>query len=492
MKILVVASECVPFCKTGGLADVIGALPKELRKRRHDVRIMLPKYKSIRAQEFGMKETGEWVRVPIGDRMETADIRTAKTEKGVRAYFINHEGYFGRSGLYRTVAGDYADNAERFGFFCRAVLEACKAMEFRPDVIHCHDWQTGLIPAYLQLHYKTDAFFQHTTTVFTIHNIAYQGVFPKAMMGTLHLPWSEFRPERIEFYDQVSFLKAGLIYSAALSTVSPGYAEEVRTVPAFGRGMEGILQQRAKDFVGILNGLDVDEWNPAKDPFLAKPFDLTGLAGRRDCKAALQQSLKLPLLPDTPLLGMVARLDAQKGIDLLRQVLPHLLERGVQAVILGQGDFAIQRALEELEQLYPKAFRVATDFNDPLAHHIYGGSDLFLMPSRFEPCGLGQLIAMRYGSIPVVADTGGLRDTVIPVRGESGTGFRFEPGSAPAFLAALQEALHYFTDKGFWSRLQRRAMEANFSWDRSAEDYLNLYRRALGRQVRTRDSVRVS
>jgi starch synthase len=492
MKILEVASECVPFCKTGGLADVIGALPKELRKRRHDVRIMLPKYKTIRSQEFGMKETGEWVRVPVGDRMETADIRTTKTEKGIRAYFINHEGYFGRSGLYRTAAGDYADNAERFGFFCRAALEACKAMEFRPDIIHCHDWQTGLIPVFLKLLYKTDAFFQHTATVFTIHNIAYQGIFSKSVLNTLHLPWSEYRPERLEYYDQISYLKAGLIYSTALSTVSPAYAEEVRTAPEFGRGMEGILQQREKDFIGILNGLDVDEWNPAKDPFLAKPFDATNLAGRRDCKTSLQQSLKLPVLPDTPLLGMVARLDPQKGIDLFLQVLPHLLERGVQAVVLGQGDLALQAALEELERLYPKSFRVRSDFNDPLAHHIYGGADIFVMPSRFEPCGLGQLIAMRYGAIPVVADTGGLRDTVTTVRGDSGTGFRFTPDSASALLASLQEALHYFTDKGIWARIQRRAMETGFSWERSADEYLNLFRRALGRQVRTRDSVQIT
>jgi starch synthase len=492
MKILMIASECVPFCKTGGLADVMGALPKELRKRRHDVRIILPKYKTIRSQEFGIKETGESVRVPIHGRLEVADIRAAKTEKGIKVYFVNHEGYFGRTGLYRTSAGDYADNAERFGFFSRAALEACKAMEFRPDIIHCNDWQTGLVPVFLKTQYAADAFFQHTAAVFTIHNISYQGIFPKATVPLLGLPWSEFRMDGLEYYDQLSFLKAGLAYSDLLTTVSPTYAQEVANTVEYGRGMEGILKRRVKEFAGILNGLDTEEWNPAKDPFLAKPFAVNAMAGRKDCKISLQQSLKLPVLPDTPLLGVVARLDAQKGIDLLAQILPALLSRGVQVVVLGQGDLALQSQLEAIEKKYPDGFRIRSDFNDPLAHHIYGGADIFLMPSRFEPCGLGQLIAMRYGAIPVAASTGGLRDTITPVQGDTGTGFLFQSITATGFMAAIQEALHFFTDKMLWAKLQRRAMSSDFSWDRSAQAYLDLYRRALGRQSRQARSLRLS
>jgi starch synthase len=493
MKILFVASECVPFCKTGGLADVVGALPKELRKKRHDIRIMLPKYKAIRGQEFNIKETGEVVRIPIGTRIETGDVRVSKTEKGVPVYFINHEGYFGRSGLYRSSEGDYPDNAERFGFFSRAVLEACKAINFRPDVIHCHDWQTGLVPAFLRVHYATDAFFQHTATVFTIHNIAYQGVFPKDILPALGFTWSEFTMDKMEFYDHVSFLKAGLTYADKLTTVSPTYARQIQNAPEFGRGMEGTLRARARDLDGILNGLDLDEWNPAQDPFLAKPYHIDSREGRKDCKASLQQHLKLTKSPRTPLLGLVARLDQQKGIDLLAQIVPELMEQGVQIVILGQGDPVLLERMERFEQQYPRAFRIRSDFNEPLAHHIYGGSDVFLMPSRFEPCGLGQLIAMRYGSIPVVMNTGGLSDTVIPIGpNDTGTGFVFYETTAQALHTSIRQALKMYTDETAWNRLQTRAMQTHFSWEESAQRYVDTYRRALGRGGKSRRSIKIS
>jgi starch synthase len=491
MKILFAASECVPFCKTGGLADVIGALPKELRKKRHDVRIILPKYKTIRSQEFGIKETGETIRVPLGDTWETADIRIAKTEKGIKVYFINHEGFFSRAGLYGAAGGDYADNAERFIFFSRGVLEACKAMEFRPDIIHIHDWQTGLIPAYLKTVYKTDSFFQHTKTVLTIHNLAYQGTFHKSIVPIAGFHWGDFKPDRLEYHDQLSFLKAGLAYAERLSTVSPTYAQEIQSSPEFGRGLEGLLRYRSSDLVGILNGLDLEEWDPAKDPFLPKAYDAQTLAARRDCKIHLQKSLKLPVAAEKPLLSMVTRLDWQKGVDLLAGIVPDLMSRQVQLVILGQGDLRLQNSLERYQRQYPDAVRVITDFNDPLAHHLYAGSDLFLMPSRYEPCGLGQMIAMRYGSIPIVAATGGLRDTVWPVNGrDTGTGFLFQPANAKAFLGSILEALHWFSDKGVWAALQRRAMTADFSWENSAQAYLELYRLALGQTTRTRAGIK--
>lgn len=483
MKILFVASECVPFCKTGGLADVVGALPKELRKRRHDVRIMLPKYKSVRGQEFGLKETGEWVRVQVGDRWEAADIRTAKTDKGVRVYFINHEGYFGRSGgLYGWPGQEYGDNAERFSFFCRAALEACKAMEFRPDLIHVHDWQTALIPVYLKTLYASDSFFQHTASVLTIHNNAFQGIFPKELLGLTGLSWREFTLDKLEFYDQLNFLKGGIAFADALTTVSPSYAVQIQTAYEFGRGLEGVLRGRNRDLFGILNGLDVEEWNPSKDPFLAATFDSGSVALRAENKSALQRSLRLPERPEIPLLGMVARLDLQKGADLVAEVLPELLERGIQAVVLGQGDLGFQDRLLRLEQHFPESFRLRTDFNEPLAHHIYGGVDLFLMPSRFEPCGLSQMIAMRYGAIPVAARTGGLQDTITPVGKDTGTGFLFYPGSVPAFLGAIREALHWLTDKGEWGKIQSRAMAQDFSWGPSTLTYFDVYRHVLGRK----------
>jgi len=485
MKILFVASECVPFCKTGGLADVVGALPKELRQKRHDVRIILPKYKTIRGQEFGIKETNEKVHVPMGGgRVESADIRTAKTEKGIPVYFINHEGYYGRPGLYRTPQGDFSDNAERFIFFCRAALEACKAMQFRPDIIHCHDWQTALIPMYLKVLLKSDAFFQHTASVFTIHNIAYQGIFPKALLETTGFSWNEFTMDKFEYYDQICFMKAGLVYADAINTVSPTYAKEIQSAYEFGRGMEDTLRTRASDLSGILNGLDIEDWDPAKDPFLARSFDADHLASRRACKTALQIQLKFPLEQNIPMLGMVARIDQQKGVDLLTQIIPTLLNRhNVQIVVLGQGDEALLAQLHHFAAQYPGNIRVLTDFNDPLAHNIYGSSNMFLMPSRFEPCGLSQMISMRYGSIPIVANTGGLHDTVVPATRDSGNGFVFQPGNAAAFLAAIEEALVFFKDAPAWETLQRRAMSEDFSWAASTPKYLEMYRKALGRKT---------
>jgi starch synthase len=451
------------------------------------VRIILPKYKTVRSQEFGIKETGEWVKVPMeAHRVESADIRAVKTEKGIPVYFINHEGYYGRPGLYQGPQGDYPDNGERFIFFCKAVLEACKAMQFRPDIIHCHDWQTGLIPMYLKVLKSGDAFFQHTASVFTIHNIAYQGIFPKTLLETTGFSWNEFTIDQFEYYDGISFMKAALNFADALTTVSPTYAAEIQSAYEFGRGMEGILARRSKNLIGILNGLDDDDWNPAKDPFLAAPFDADHLNERQECKLALQDSLKFTVDPKIPLLGMVARIDHQKGVDLLARIIPDLMNRhNVQIVLLGQGDENLLQEFERDARQYPGHIRVSTDFNDPLAHHIYGGCDLFLMPSRFEPCGLSQMIAMRYGAVPIVANTGGLHDTVTPAAADSGTGFLFQPGNAHGFLNAIEEALIYIQDAAAWQALQRRAMRVDFSWTASAPLYLDAYRQALGRQSMT-------
>ncbi len=484
MKILFIASEGVPFCKTGGLADVVGALPKELKNKRHDVRIILPKYKSIRAQEFNIRETGEWVHVPMGDgRIESGDIRLCRTDKGIPVYFIHNNHYFGRSGLYYGPWGDYTDNAERFAFFSRAALEACKAMQFRPDIVHCHDWQTGLVPMYLKEIFKNDSFFQHTRTVLTLHNVAYQGVFPKTKIYSTGFTWREFTMDKFEYYDQISYLKAGLVYADMLSTVSPSYAQEIQTTYEFGRGMEGLLRSRSRDLFGIVNGIDVEEWDPTKDPFLAHAYDLDSLQGKRDCKAALQESLRLAVDPTVPLLGMVTRIDWQKGVDLVTNIIPAIMRhRNVQLVILGQGDEALLQDLELYQRTYPGHIRLATDFNEPLAHNIFAGADLFLMPSRFEPCGLSQMISMRYGTIPIVSNTGGLHDTVQPATREAGNGFLMQPGSATSLLQAILSSIEFFHDRPSWAALQRRAMLEDFSWKKSVESYHALYRHALGRK----------
>lgn len=486
MKILYVASECIPFCKTGGLADVVGTLPKALKDKRHDVRIILPKYKAVRAPEFGIRETGHWVRIPMGwGRVESADIRATKLDNGIPVYFVNHDGYYGRPGLYMGPHGDYTDNGERFIFFCRAALEACKALSFQPDIIHCHDWQTGLIPMYLRILLKNDPFFQRTASVITIHNIAYQGVFPKSLLEVTGFSWNEFTMDKFEYYDEISFLKAGLVFSNLITTVSPTYAREIQSSYEFGWGMEGLLKSRAKDLIGIVNGLDVKEWNPAKDPFLAEPYSRERLKPRRACKAALQENQHFPVDPDVPVLGMVARIDPQKGVDLLAKIIPSLMNRhNVQIVILGQGDPFLMRQLDFYVKQYPGHIRLCTDFNEPLAHHIYAGSDLFLMPSRFEPCGLSQMIAMRYGSIPIAANTGGLHDTIKHVSSDHyGTGFLFQPDNATAFLASIQEALRHYKRPAAWATLQRRAMQEDFSWERSLPAYLDTYRKALGRKT---------
>ncbi len=487
LKILFTASECVPFCKTGGLADVVGSLPKALRQQRHDVRIILPKYKSIRTHEFNLRDTGEKVHVPVGSGWQDAKIFEVRIDPKLTVYLLENDRYFGRPGLYRSAEGDYADNAERFIFLSRASLEACKALEFRPDVIHCHDWQTGLVPAYLKTVYRRDAFFQHTASIFTIHNIAYQGQFPKDTLALAGLPWEEYHLHGLEFYGHMNFMKAGLIYSDLLTTVSPSYAREIQSSSMYGFALEGVLRHRSKDLFGILNGLDMEEWNPSSDPFLAKPFDAAHLQDRRESKTHLQQIAQLTPNPKAPLLGIVARLDVQKGLDLVANIVPDLMRHGVQLVVLGQGDPQLQRQYEQMAKRYPGQFYYCSEFNEPLAHYIYAGSDIFLMPSRFEPCGLSQMIAMRYGAIPVVTATGGLLDTVLPFGpGDTGTGFLFYDPTPSALMKEITRALTVFHDEPIWTRLQLRAMAADFSWTLSAQKYVDAYRLALGRRSPSR------
>lgn len=482
MKILFAASEAVPFCKTGGLADVVGALVPALKARRHDVRLVLPKYRSIDPGRFGLKQLDLTIRVPLGDSFETATLWEGKIGGRAPVYFVDCPKYFDRPGLYGDGGADYQDNDERFVLFSRAVLETAKAMDFRPDVFHGHDWQTGLVPAYLETLYRYDAFFVRTSSIFTIHNIAFQGTFSKDSLFLAGFSWADFTPEKLEFYDHVNFLKAGLVYAQVLNTVSPTYAREIQADPSFGCGLEGVLKVRSKDLFGVLNGLDVKVWDPATDIHLAKPFSSRRLEGRALCKKDLQRVCALKEDSSAPVIAMVTRLDPQKGVDLALAVIERFISEGGQFVALGQGNETMAEGLRLMANRYPGRVHYSSDFNEPLAHKIYGGADIFLMPSRFEPCGLSQMISLRYGAVPVVSPTGGLIDTVpdYTLDPSKGLGFMMEDVSETALSKSLAEAVALLRARPKeWQKLQRRGMTRDFSWKSSVPKYLELYRRAM-------------
>ena len=486
MKILFVAGEAVPFCKTGGLADVAGALPPALKVARHDIRLVLPKYRAVNAAEHGLKRLDVTLRVPIGDAVESAGLWEGRLGGKVPVYFIEAPKFFDREGLYMDASGrDFPDNDDRFILFCRAALETAKALDFRPDILHANDWQTGLLPAYLSTLYSLDAFFLPTASVFTIHNMAHQGIFHKNALFQGGFSWADFTPERLEFYDQINFMKTGLVYAHALNTVSPTYAREITTGYEFGRGLEGVLLKRKGDLVGILNGLDSSAWDPANDPIIARSFSAAGMDGRAACKADLQRTAGLKRDSAAPVLAFVSRLDAQKGVDIVLSAVGEALSGGAQAVFLGDGDPSGEQALAALADTFPGRAAFFPRFDDALARKIYAGADLFLMPSLFEPCGLGQMIALRYGAVPVVTPRGGLVDTVEPYDPAKGTGTGFTAKGADAadYRAALGEALALFrSNRAAWRALQRRGMDADYGWGKSVESYTALYHRALERK----------
>jgi starch synthase len=400
-------------------------------------------------------------------------------------YFIEHDGYFDRPGLYSTDTGDYPDNAERFIFFCRAVLALLTRLNWFPHVLHCHDWQTALLPPYVRFLLGLDIRLYAAATIYTIHNLAYQGLFPAEIFPHMELPLPLFVPSGIEYYGQVNFMKAGLLYADYLTTVSPTYAEEICT-PGFGAGLDGVLQSRSDLLVGVLNGADYDIWNPATDPALAAPYSAADLRGKAPCKTALLRAYALPEDLTTPLFGMVSRLVEQKGVDILAAALPQLMRLNLRLVLLGAGDPRYQEFFTAQAQAYPERLGVRLGFNDDLAHQIEAGCDAFLMPSRFEPCGLNQMYSLRYGTIPLVRATGGLRDTVSPfiaATGE-GTGFVFHQPTAEAFMTAVRDALAVYADQPTWQRLIHNAMAQDLSWERSARHYVGLYQRAVAARAR--------
>jgi starch synthase len=475
MEILFVASEVAPWSKTGGLGDVAAALPRALAARGHEVAVVSPRYGSIDPRAAGFTRREGLLRI----RGEAA---TAWVRRGKPSFWlVEHPRLFGsRPGLYGEGGRDYPDNAERFTFLSRAALALPGAAGLRPRVVHANDWQTGLLPYLLRHEHGADPHLAGARTVFTIHNLAYQGVFPKTVVPHLGLPWDAFHVDAMEFYDQLGFLKAGLVFADALTTVSPTYAREIRTREG-GNGLDPLLRDRAADLHGILNGIDATEWDPATDPHLPAHFTARALAGKARCKAALQREVGLPVRPDAPLAAMVSRLADQKGVDLLVAALPELLARDVQLVMLGSGEARYEQALAQAAAERRGQMVVRLGFDEGLAHRIEAGADVFLMPSRYEPCGLNQLYSLRYGTVPVVRAVGGLEDTVEDYDGwNAGTGFKFRDYTPAALSLAVRRALDVHRDRRAWRGLQARGMAEDFSWDRSAASYEALYRRLAG------------
>lgn len=474
MNVLFAASECAPFIKTGGLGDVIGALPKALQKEDINVTVILPKYSDL-ADSY--KEKLELIRiidVPVGWRNQFCGIEKI-VYNGVTFYFLDNEYYFKRYGSY-----GFYDDGERFAFFSRAVLEALPYLEEKPDVIHCHDWQTGPIPLLLQAHYKYHPYYQEIKTVFTIHNLRYQGVYPRNVLGEL-LDVSDryFHIEAVEFYGNVSYLKAGLAFANTITTVSPTYANEIQTA-YYGENLDGFLRKRDGDLCGIVNGIDPHEYNPATDPNLFINYD--SYEGKAENKRLLQEQLGLPINLKTPVISMITRLVEQKGIDLVLHVFEEIVKQNVQFVLLGTGESRYEDAFRELAERYPAQVSANLLFDEGLSRKVYAGSDLFLMPSQFEPCGIGQLLAFRYGTLPIVRETGGLKDTVIPYNEftDLGNGFSFTNYNAHDMLYTIERAVWFYRfQPKKWKKLTERALNLDFSWSASAKEYKSLYEEVL-------------
>lgn len=478
MKVLFAASEAVPFAKTGGLADVAGSLPPAIAALGHDVRVIIPRYQRVDPKTFNLKPVATF-SVPLGAWKERCDIFEGAMDGNVTVYFVNKDIFYDRPELYGTPQADYPDNAERFIFFSRVILELCRVLDFTPDIVHCNDWQTGLVPLYLKKFYQESGALHGTKTVFTVHNLGYQGLFVQGDMRLTGFGGDVFTPEGIEFWGKINFLKAGLVYSDLITTVSRTYSREIQT-PEYGQGLEGVLKKRAGDLYGIVNGIDYEGYNPARDTTIAKTFSVSRPGGKTACRQALHKIVGLPA-SDNPLIGMVTRFADQKGLDILTEALPEIMTLGVQLIILGTGDEKYQKILAAAAGRYRNRMRVLLQYDDRLAKNIYAGCDLFLMPSQYEPCGLGQMIALRYGAVPVVRKTGGLIDTVADYNPKTGrgTGFLFEEYSAPALVECLRRALNIYVDRKKWKGLMQNGMKQDFSWENSAKGYVKIYRKAM-------------
>jgi starch synthase len=477
MKILFAVSEVAPFSKTGGLADVAHNLPAALAARGHEVTVVTPLYASIQATGVKSLRKSVRLRFPFGE--QRAGLAVAEISAKHRVIFLDHLGFYGRQGIYHGPGGEYSDNARRFAFLAIGALATSEVLSFVPDIVHLNDWQTALAAVALARAYRSTS-LRKARSVLTIHNLAYQGIFPRSVMSDLGLPWDLFTPDRIEFYDQVNFLKAGIGFADALTTVSKTYAREIQT-PELGFGLDGMLRDRRDSLHGILNGVDYSQWDPKTDPIIAHRYDSTQLSGKALCKRELLKTFSLPSTSKAtgPVFAMVSRLASQKGIDILLQALPWVLEEDLYFVALGTGERAYEEGLRQLASRWPEKVGVRIGFDQALSHQIEAGSDFWLMPSRYEPCGLNQMYSLRYGTVPIVRATGGLEDTVTDIAGPQGTGIKFQPYSASALASSIHRALELFADPSRLTEVRREGMKAEYRWDTSADQYLSLYQSLL-------------
>jgi starch synthase len=494
MKIYSIASEVDPFAKTGGLADVAAALPKALAALGHDVRLVLPLYRQVHRERFGLRASSASVSVTVGSQTRALRVWDGVLPKSrVPALFLECAPLFDREGLYQDKGRDHPDNLERFSVFSQAALRLLPALNWKPDVVHAHDWQAALALAHLAVGgLGREPFFASMGRAFTVHNLAYQGLFPREQWRLTGLPEAAFSIDGLEYYNQINCLKGGLVFSDALTTVSPTYAREIQT-PEFGCGLDGVLRARGGDLAGILNGIDPEEWNPQADPHTAAPYSADERAGKSLCKQALQRSRRLPEQHDL-LIGMIQRLVEQKGIDIFIGALEELMALPLQIVVLGTGDPTYHEQLTAAAARFPGRLAVTLAFDNALAHQIEAGADAFLMPSRFEPCGLNQMYSMRFGTVPIVTRVGGLADTVVDVSpatsaAKTATGFVFEGHSVRALVDAVRRTVSAFGDHGLWTSLVQAGMRRDFSWSRAGLAYVQLYERAHARAARRTSSA---
>lgn len=482
MHVLMVTPEAGPYAQTGGLGEVLSALPAELVDLGVDVDVFMPKYRGIDQDRYrDLKKTDLTITVDLNAKKITAGVWEHKNNRGVRYLFLECEDYYDRPYLYGTPEGDYEDNSERFVFLTRAALEMALGRQTHYDVFHSHDWQAALTPVYVRTLYANEPLLDESATVMTIHNLGYQGIFWHLDMPLVGVGWEFFTPKHMEFYGKLNFLKSGIVFADEVNTVSPGYRNEILT-PEFGFGLEGILQEKGSRLTGILNGVDYNIWNPETDDIIPTRYSLDDLSGKSLCKAHLQRKAGLPERSDVPVIGVVSRFSSQKGVDILGEALPALANQDLQLVILGTGEARYEHSFRQFSQHFPGKVATFITYSNEWAHTIFAGSDILVVPSRYEPCGLNQLYALKYGTVPVVRITGGLTDTVeeFNLERDSGTGFRFGPPEASALEEAILRALRtYRNEPEAWKRLMIRGMKRDFSWTRSAQEYLRLYDRSI-------------
>lgn len=481
MRVLMIGSEVSPFGQTGGLGEVLSSLPAELVALGMEVDVLMPKYRGITPEQYDLEPLENAVEVDLNAEKIIARFWGFHDKRGVRYLFLENDAYYDREGLYGTKYQDYEDNLERFVFLTRAGIEMALSEKIRYDIFHAHDWQAALTPVYLRTLFAGEELLQKSASVMTIHNLGFQGIFTQQDLPVVGVGWEFFNPGQMEFHGQLNFLKSGIVFADEVNTVSAGYRDEILT-PDLGFGLDGALQAKGEHLAGILNGVDYRVWNPAEDPRLAANYDPDNLKGKTACKEDLQRIANVPLRPDVPLLCMVSRLSSQKGLDILERAMPSLMDQDLQLVLLGTGEPRYQDVFVDFGKRYQEKTGIFLSYNQELAHKIFAGADMILVPSRYEPCGLNQLYALKYGTVPIVRSTGGLNDTVeqFDLKNDAGTGFKFVEPESGVLEETIGEALdRYRNNPDAWTRLMIRGMKQDFSWSRSAQEYQRLYEKAL-------------